>query len=332
NHLQLSTLFAGAVGFKVCDLSDRNVVGYLSNNHIAAAGPTACEKGAPLGTPQFQPGTWDSMSGRQIRTLERFVPLVSGSDNYNYADIAFVRSSNDWVSDTILGVGLQTSTPRIPLINETVRKSGPLTGVTNGRVFSYNWTGYISLQCGIYRFARLLVVTSINGPAQGPPFGYQGDSGSPVVDAMNNPLGIFTASDGAGTGLVATMVEMTSRLNVTLECSSQAAFESQTVPNPMTVGQSYPVSLTFRNVGATQWVPGTYWLRSRLPPDNMRWGVNRVPLPYSVPRNGSVTFNFTVTAPATPGNYLFAWELYQNGSGPIPTPSADLSITVGHQL
>lgn len=52
-----------------------------------------------------------------------------------------------------------------------------------------------------------------------------------------------------------------------------SAFVSQSVPATMTVGQSYPVEMTFRNTGNVTWRrSSTYRLGSANPLDNGRWG------------------------------------------------------------
>src|SRR5262249_27714808 len=94
-----------------------------------------------------------------------------------------------------------------------------------------------------------------------------------------------------------------------LSCLPGASFVSQFVPNPMVTGQSYSGAVTLRNTGCGSWTADRYRLRSLNPQDNLTWGLNRVPLPSSVPPNATVTFNFTVTAPATAGTYNFQWGM-----------------------
>src|SRR5678816_3608123 len=80
----------------------------------------------------------------------------------------------------------------------------------------------------------------------------------------------------------------------------------------MLPGQTYPISITMQNVGPTTWTAGqSYRLGSHL--DNAIWGTTRVTVPYDVPPNGTVTFSFNVTAPATSGSYSFQWRMLQEG-------------------
>jgi uncharacterized repeat protein (TIGR01451 family) len=94
---------------------------------------------------------------------------------------------------------------------------------------------------------------------------------------------------------------------------NDASFVSQTVPATMVPGQTYNVSITMRNTGASTWTPdGDYQLASENPPDNQRWGVNRVNLNSIVLPGADGTFSFTVTAPAT-GAQSFQWRMIQQG-------------------
>src|SRR5205814_1785464 len=84
-----------------------------------------------------------------------------------------------------------------------------------------------------------------------------------------------------------------------------ATYVSQTVPGVMLAGQPYNVSLTINNTGTNTWAVGNYFLGAQNPQDSQVWGISRVWLPAAVAPGSSVTFNFTVTAPSTPGTYNF---------------------------
>src|SRR4051794_39487115 len=103
-------------------------------------------------------------------------------------------------------------------------------------------------------------------------------------------------------------------LSVRAQAVADSRFVTQSVPPTltMTAGQPYSVSIKMRNVGTATWTAaGGYQLVAQRPVDNATWGVNRVPLPVSVPPGGDVTFDFTVTAPNTPGTYNFEWRMAQ---------------------
>jgi alkylated DNA repair dioxygenase AlkB len=94
---------------------------------------------------------------------------------------------------------------------------------------------------------------------------------------------------------------------------NNAAFVSQTVPTQMTVGQSYPVSVTVKNTGTSTWTSANlYRLGSQNPQDNNTWGLGRVELPASVAPGATTTFNFNVVAPPAAGNYNFQWRMVED--------------------
>lgn len=101
---------------------------------------------------------------------------------------------------------------------------------------------------------------------------------------------------------------------------NNAAFTSQSVPTRMEAGGTYRVELTFANTGNTTWTEtggiGSFRLGSQNPPNNTIWGPNNratlAPGEQIRPRT-SKTFTFTVTAPPTPGNYSFQWQMVHEG-------------------
>lgn len=104
------------------------------------------------------------------------------------------------------------------------------------------------------------------------------------------------------------------------------------VPQKMEPGQSYPVSVTYRNTGTNTWSPPSYYrLGTQNPQDNATWGLTRVLLPYVTPPGSEVTFNFTVTAPSTPGSYNFQWKMLREYIEWFGDPSTNVPITVGSQ-
>jgi|GEM_PF-5159189 len=113
--------------------------------------------------------------------------------------------------------------------------------------------------------------------------------------------------------------------------ADDAVFVSQTPP-PSTViaGHTYPVSVTMKNTGTTTWTTGPaqassqptgYALVAQNPGGTNQWNTapglsyynNGVPISAtgaaSVAPGQLVTFNYTITAPATPGSYNFQWQM-----------------------
>ena len=106
-----------------------------------------------------------------------------------------------------------------------------------------------------------------------------------------------------------------------------AAFVAQSAPASMITGQSYSVSVTMQNSGSKSWTAGKIQLASQNPQDNSTWGLSRINLPGNVPAGQNFTFNFTATAPGTPGNYNFQWQMVQ-GNSPFGTSSTNVAVAV----
>lgn len=93
-----------------------------------------------------------------------------------------------------------------------------------------------------------------------------------------------------------------------------ARFVSQSVPTHLAVGQAHEVSVTMRNAGTEPWTANNlYRLGSQSPTDNLLWGLNRVELPHPVAPGDSVTFTFSVSAPAELARVPFQWQMVQDG-------------------
>jgi hypothetical protein len=186
--------FAGTRGFLAYKSGQ---VGYITNSHVAAAGGSnLCPGSAPIGEPQYHLGTYDNnctIAGTiQIGTLNSFVKFVGGPKNK--VDAAFVASSTSLISASILDIGTPTTSAKDPALNMTVRKSGRTTGLTSGTITTINATVRVSYGsgCGTYTFTGQFVVTPGG-------FSAAGDSGSPVVDSGNNPVGLLFAGSSSST-------------------------------------------------------------------------------------------------------------------------------------
>ncbi|MBI4423262.1 MAG: hypothetical protein HY554_06025 [Elusimicrobia bacterium] len=93
-----------------------------------------------------------------------------------------------------------------------------------------------------------------------------------------------------------------------------AAFVSQAVPDAMTAGGTYPVSIRMRNIGPEAWtLSGGFHLGSQAPQDNLTWGLGRATLDAAeaIGPGKEKDFVFHVTAPAEPGLHLFQWRMVQ---------------------
>ena len=112
---------------------------------------------------------------------------------------------------------------------------------------------------------------------------------------------------------------------------NNSQFISQTVPTGVAIGESFDVSLVFKNSGSLTWKnsnPKGYFLGSENARDNFTWGTNRIYLPKTVAPGDSVTISGKLTAPSIAGVYNFQWQLLQDGVQWFGQKSKNISITV----
>lgn len=114
--------------------------------------------------------------------------------------------------------------------------------------------------------------------------------------------------------------------------ANNASCLNVSVPDALALGQNFTASVTLRNTGTNTWTTDAapHRLGSQNPDDTLRWGPNRVELPYSVNPGNSVTFYFNATAPSGAGSYIFAWRMVEEGSG-FFGETCTRSIAVGIQ-
>ncbi|MCB9895268.1 MAG: hypothetical protein H6839_12520 [Planctomycetes bacterium] len=109
---------------------------------------------------------------------------------------------------------------------------------------------------------------------------------------------------------------------------------SLSAPTTMTAaGEQYTVEVTVKNMGSTTWTSAgnkPWRLGSQSPQDNKVWGMSRVPIPdgQEVRPKDTYVFSFTVTAPATAGEYNMRWRMVQDGVEWFGQMSEQLKITV----
>ncbi len=88
-----------------------------------------------------------------------------------------------------------------------------------------------------------------------------------------------------------------------------AQLVSNTIPNVMTAGQNYNVAITMKNTSYVTWDSTNYKLGAVDDTDPFAGG--RQSLSGTVAPGQQFTFNFTMTAPATPGAYTTDWRMVQ---------------------
>ena len=113
-----------------------------------------------------------------------------------------------------------------------------------------------------------------------------------------------------------------------------ASFVSQSVPNVVTAGTSFSVTVTLKNTGTTAWTAlNSFRLGSQSPANNTTWGPSRAFLAATdtIHQGQQKSFTFTATAPTVPGVYAFQWQMVQDGGGAgffgSTTPLVNINVT-----
>jgi hypothetical protein len=171
----------------------------LSNNHVLAN-----SNNGVFGDAILQPGTYDggSYPNDQIAITERFVPLQFGGAN-NYVDCATGWCWPDRVRPELIyryGGNLYLfrigSAPQYATLGGVVGKTGRTTELTQGRVVSTNWSGWVNYGVGYAWYIGQFVVQGT-----GADFSLGGDSGSVIWrwEAGLPPVGLLFAGGGGYT-------------------------------------------------------------------------------------------------------------------------------------
>jgi hypothetical protein len=228
----LTCCLSGTIGFKVRDTS--GTIGWISNDHVVGHGIDGCPNSAPIGTPEYEPGPIDNncQPAQNIGTLARTVPInFSGGDNL--VDCGLVQSSELDVSGDILNIGPQVNNVAPAFVGQVVRKNGRTSGCTEGTIAAVNVTINVDYNesapcvttCGIATFTNQVMYsptppsTSMSEP---------GDSGSPVVDALNNAVALNFATDNLGDGFGNPIGAVLSALNVNLASMASSQVVTRT--------------------------------------------------------------------------------------------------------
>lgn len=165
-------IFAGTLGLRVFRIGQSSSVGYITNNHVAAAsGASLCplqvnpQRLPAFGLDQCQAGRLDApgnvCSSPRIGDLVQATPIVMGNVFHNTVDAAFVQSNRSLVNKNILDIGNPSPTTIEPSVGASVRKSGRTTGLTTGTINTINTTvsvGY-GTGCGTARFVGQIIIT-----------------------------------------------------------------------------------------------------------------------------------------------------------------------------
>ncbi len=110
---------------------------------------------------------------------------------------------------------------------------------------------------------------------------------------------------------------------------SLSEFVFQDVPVTMVAGQSYSITLQFKNTGETVWTSGQYQLISATGND-LVWAVDSVEMSHNSATSpeGFQAFHFDIQAPNEPGNYPFQWQMQHKQMGKFGVLSPLLTVEV----
>jgi hypothetical protein len=205
--------FAGTLGVRVFRIGMSDTVGYITNNHVAAAAATSLcpaqlnpAQMPAFGVEQCQPGLLDandSCIDPPIGELVQAIPILMGGQFENTVDAAFISSSRALVDKTILAIGNPSPTVQAPAVNLKVQKSGRTTGLTMGTIQTINATVNVRYgACGVAKFIGQIIIT----PGT---FSAAGDSGALILGRTDSagrrkPVGLLIA--GSSTITVANRI------------------------------------------------------------------------------------------------------------------------------
>lgn len=107
---------------------------------------------------------------------------------------------------------------------------------------------------------------------------------------------------------------------------NNAVIGTQTVVTDMVAGESYALTMSFKNTGTTSWTSAGKYCGRLLNPTG--WAYTSRCVAATVAKNGFLYLNATIVAPSTPGVYNYQWQMEQQGVGTFGTPSNNFVITV----
>ena len=108
---------------------------------------------------------------------------------------------------------------------------------------------------------------------------------------------------------------------------NDSEFFSQTVPTYMTGGESYWVTVAFKNTGSTNWTGGDFTIGEQPDNNSYTWGISTVNFNGTIGPNKVGHFSFQVVAPTQSGVYHFQWRM-KDGQDWFGEKSAAMTIEV----
>ena len=198
-------VFVGTLGCIVRDNATNQPM-MLSNFHVMCINDAWA-----VGNTMTQPSRVDggSCPGGVVGTLAR-AQLTSA------VDCAVSNISGRPTGCSIVDIGdiNGTATATTGL---AVRKRGRTTGLTHGTVTATDYTTNVDYGDGLGVVTLRDQIRIVNDPAESAQFGNKGDSGSVVVNASNDVVGLYFAGNGIGTvGVANPIAAVLTALNVSM--------------------------------------------------------------------------------------------------------------------
>jgi len=124
-----------------------------------------------------------------------------------------------------------------------------------------------------------------------------------LLDTPSTVKARASMRDGRASGVASAL------FNLQPVAGDGASFLEQDVPSIVATGRSYRVTVSFRNIGTTQWTAATH--RLDVAKANAKWGWVAEAVTPSAPVEQwrDADFDFPITAPAKPGTYNFEWRM-----------------------
>ncbi|MGH9365955.1 MAG: NBR1-Ig-like domain-containing protein, partial [Thermoanaerobaculia bacterium] len=247
------------------------------------------------GTGRVNLAAADRIAPNQSKTFTFTVTAPSTLGTYNF-QWRMLRELVEWFGEFTPNVTITVSPPA-PTVGSILPVSGTIAGATAVTISGGNFVSGATVTLGGVAATNVAVASATTLTAV---------TGAHAVGAVDV---VVRNPDGQSATL-------TNGFTYTVPLPVNAAqFVSQSVPASMVAGQSYAVSVTMQNRGTLTWTASSHRLGSQNPQDNVTWGGNRVYLAESesIAPNQSKTFQFTMTAPATPGTYNFQGRMVHEG-------------------
>lgn len=109
---------------------------------------------------------------------------------------------------------------------------------------------------------------------------------------------------------------------------NRAQFVSQLIPTTMSPGEQSKAIIQFKNTGKTAWSSQNRYKLAFIGKDKEKWAKSTVENTNVILPGEIATFSFVVSAPISPGQYDFQWQMIQEGQGLFGDITPPTKITI----